>query len=486
MESNNISEITSKALKGTKWIFLSSITSNIFQFLSTIVLARLLAPSDFGLIAYAMIIISIVSLFQDLGLKQALIQRRDNVTDAANTVFITTILLGLFWYTGTYFSAPYIASFFGNQQITSILRITALSFVITPFGFVQGTMLTKELYFKKVSFLNLISSVIPGILSILLAVSGFGIWSLVYGFLAGTVLNVLASWLIVSWKPEVEFNLHIARKLFKFGRAASAESLLSWMVNTFDDLLVGKWLGSSALGIYRVGFNIAVAPAMQISNPLIGIAFPAFSKMQNNIEEMKKVFLKCIKMISLITFPLGAGIAATSALFIPVLFSDKWAPSIPVIQYISIYGIIMSIGSLIPQVYKALGRPDIYLKYVLVRTIITIPVYFYVVPYGIIAVSLSHLLLSLLISPFNFYIMTRILKMKSVELVSVLKTSFIAALSMGIFSLFLVKILSAYFGLSGLVLTITIILSVLFYLTSVRLLDKEAVHQFKILIKEAF
>ena len=401
--------VVETAVKGAKWVVLSTLVSNACRPVFTIILARLLVPSDFGLIAYTTIFMGIVNLVQDIGLSQALIQQQREIQKSADVVYTLNVTLGIIWYLAAFGLAPYLADFFNDVRVVSILRVMALSLLILPFGSVHNTLLTKQLQFHKLFYLALIPAFIPGLVSIFLALVGLGVWSLVYGSLVAAFLKVLVAWILNPWKPRWRLNLSLARRLLSFGGAVSAERILSWLVNTLDDVLVGKWLGGAALGIYTLGFNISIAPAKYISSSLIRIAFPAFSLLQNNKDAIRNAFLKAIKYIALITVPLGVGICMTADLFVPLFLGELWAQSIPVIQLISVYGIFMSIGGLLPQVYKALGRPDIYLKYVSARCLVAVPVYCYAVPRGLIAVSIAHLVMTCIFFPVNIYLGLRIM-----------------------------------------------------------------------------
>jgi len=453
-------DVVQAAVKGTKWVLLSSFVSYACYPIFTIILARLLVPSDFGLLAYAMIFMGVVKLIQDIGLRQALIQKKGDIEASADVVFTINFVLGILWYLGTFFVAPFLAEFFNDFRVVNILRVMALSFLIIPFGAVQNTLLKKHLQFDKLFFLELIATLIPGIASIVLALSGHGVWSLVYGSLIGSMLNVFVTWFLVAWKPKLRFDRSCAGQMLKFGGAVSAESLLSWAVNTVDDALVGKWLGSAALGFYTVGFNIGIAPAKYISSSLLNVAFPAFSKLQDNKDAVRHAFLKAVKFISLITFPLGAIIAVTASQFVPVFLGEKWVNSVQVIQLISIYGIFMSVGSILPQVYKALGRPDIYLKYVAVRFAVALPVYFYTVPMGLKAISAAHLVLTALFFPINVCIGMRIMSIPVKKLFETLWVSILGAMGVAFLGLFLQAVLlsdSKLPSLAALILTVGIV-----------------------------
>ena len=466
-------EITPKAITSSKWVFLASIVSWGVQPIVVIILARLLTPTDFGLIVYCTIFMSFVA-FQDFGLNQALIQKKYDHDEAADVVFFFNVVLGIFWFITTLALAPSIAIFFKNPQITNILKVISLTFLISPFGSVQNTLLKKELYFKKLFYFELVQIFAPGVTSILLALNGFGVWSLVSGVLAGTFLRVLALWLKVPWRPRWRFNLKLAAEMLRFGFAVSAERILSWVVNTIDDMFVGKYLGGSALGMYRLGFNISIFPAKYITSPLINVAYPSFSKLRNNREDLKRTFLKALEYTSLITFPMGVGLITTAPLFIPVLFGERWLQVIPVIEIISVYGIFMSIGAFIPQVYKAIGRPDIYLKYVAVRSVVAIPIYYLVVPFGLKAVSFAHLSLTMLFFPVNFFIGMRVMNITLNQVYRSLWVSVFGSFWVGFVSFFLLKYFSVIVGLSSVyTLGLVVVLTGIFYLMFVYFISRD-------------
>ncbi len=487
IKSFDTREVVQAAIKGTKWVFLSAFVSNACHPIFTIILARLLIPSDFGLIAYATIFIGVVKLVQDIGLRQALIQKKEDIEKSADIVFTVNIVLGLIWYLGAFMIAPYLAEFFNDSRITNILRIMALSFLIIPFGSVQNTLLTKHLHFSKLFFLGLVPALIPGLVSIVLAIVGYGVWSLVVGSLMGVVLTALVTWVMIPWRPKWRFDLSLAGQMLKFGGAVSAESLLSWTVNTIDDVLVGKWLGGAALGFYSLGFRIGIAPAKYVSSSLIRVAFPAFSMLQDNKDAVRDAFLKAVKNISIVTFPLGVGIAVTASLFVPVLFGDKWIQAVPVIQLISLYGIFMSIGSILPQIYKALGRPDIYLKYVAARCTVAVPVYFYAVPMGLTAISIAHLVLTAIFFPINIYIGMRIMAIPFRKLVDSLWVSITGAMGVAFISLFLQKIVLLNVPLSSVeILILTVFIASVTYISHVYFISKGTFWEMRDLIKRAF
>ncbi|MFZ3091563.1 MAG: lipopolysaccharide biosynthesis protein [Nitrospirota bacterium] len=424
-------EIGHKALKGSKWVLISTILSKSFQFLTTIILARLLLPADFGIIAISQIIIGIVSLFQDMGMTQALIQKKENIEESADTVFLFNIFWSLILYIAVFIAAPYISSFFKNNETVIVLRVVCLSFLFQPFNIISNALMKKEFYFKRLFNITLWPIILSSLASIILAYFGFGVWALVLGILIGNLLITVLGWLGISWRPAFKFNIGIAKELLNLGGAISTQNVIIWFENTFDDILVGRWLGTPLLGVYRLGFNIAVIPATQIAGPINDVVYSTFVKLQDNKAELKRFFLYIIKYISLITFPIGAFLFTASGIFITTVLGDKWSEAVPVVQFVSVYGTIGSITFLIPTLTRAIGKHDVYLRYLIIFLFVMTPLYIYAVPYGLKAISAVHLLLAVIFLPYIFHIGMGLLNIKLSEIVDSLWVSVVISMVIG-------------------------------------------------------
>lgn len=408
--------ITNKALKSTKWVLMSTMISKVWQPIVMIILARLLSPNDFGLMALALVVMTFMNMFQDFGLIAALIQYSDNVDKAANVVFWTNLGLGVIWYILLFSASPYFALFFDNKDVTNILRVIGLSFVIYPLMSVQLTKLSKEMEFKRLFFFNLVPAIIPGMISVSLALIGYGVWALVFGTLISSIIQVLIVWLFISWRPRWEYDINILKKFLGFGSFVSMGSFLGWGITQIDNLFVGKFLGAGQLGIYSFGWNIGFWPLQNVILPLTKIFYPMFSNFKGDMGAIKKYYLKILEMTSMIIFPIGVFILMTSQLFIPLLLGAKWNEAIPVIQFFSIFGIIASVASVTPYVYNAIGRPDIYPKFMFGRVLVSIPAYYFASQRGIILLCITHLILAVFFMPINIYISMRVLRISLSEL----------------------------------------------------------------------
>lgn len=471
-------EIGHKALKGGKWVFFSTLLSKSFQFLTTIILARLLLPADFGIIAIAQIITGVVSLFQDMGLTQALIQKKEDIEESADTVFLFNIFWSLILYIAVFIAAPYISAFFKNNEAAAVLRVLCLSFLFLPFNIISNAFIKKGFHFKRLFNITLWPIMLSGLVSIFFAYLDFGVWALVFGILTGNLLNTILGWLSISWRPAFKFNMGTAKNMLNFGGAISIQNVMIWFENTFDDILVGRWLGTPLLGVYRLGFNIAIIPASQIAGPINDVVYSTFVRLQDNKAELKRFFLYIIKYISLITFPIGAFLFTTAPIFITTLLGSKWNDAVPVVRFVSVYGIIGSITFLIPTLCKAAGRPGIYLRYLIMLLAIIVPLYIYAVPYGLKAISIVHFTLAVVLLPYNMSMGMKLLDIKPIEIFKALWVSSLVSLAIGTV-LYLITLLLPLIILSQITsLIIIMLISFLLYVGLLYLISIETFMEF--------
>lgn len=475
-----------KALRGIKWVSLSTVVSKSFQAVVLIVLARVLSPQDFGLVGIALIVTTIVSIFQDLGLSSALIQRKDRTEDAANIIFITSIIFGIFWYVMVYFLAPSAAYFFHNEEITLVLRVMGLSFLIVPFGSVQNALLRREFYFKRIFYLNLIPAVVPGTLSMILAFLGFSYWSLVFANLVSSLLNVVVLWLIVPWKPSFHYELTLTKDLLRFGGTVTFHNIITWILNNFDHILVGKWLGISTLGIYRVGFRIARMPIEYTTANFSKVLYPAFCKIQDQPSQLINLFLKTLKYISLLTIPSGIGIALTANLSVPILLGEKWNSLIPVIQILAVWGTATSLLMIIPIVFRAIGRPDIFLKISIFRLLVSIPILFWAIPKGLAVLCFSQVVIVLAFFIIGLIAALRVLNLSPYVLMRTFRLSTLSSIASGTLLFTILKYSSIHnHTLTIKMLVFSLILFLSAYSILIYFMSKTTFHELKEFIKRA-
>lgn len=476
--------ITNKAIKNTKWVFLSTIFSKVWQPIVTIILARFLIPEDFGLMAMLLVAISFADLFKDMGMSAFLVWKREEVPEVADIVFITSIVSGTAWYLILYFTAPYLASFFHNDIIVTLLRIFSFTFVINAFSTVHSTLLSRRLFFRKIFLFGVISRLTTGIISIFLAISGFGVWSLIIGPLTGSVLNLFVMWGFVPWRPRLRYDWGVAREMLKFGGNISLETFFVWLIMTADNVFVGRLLGASQLGIYNLGFNLAHWPATNVTNPLSGLLFPTFCELQTNKEELRKIYLKVLLYVSIIVVPIGLMLFILSPYLIPLIYGNKWLEMVPIVRILATMGVFSAIVSIAGPIYKAIGRPDILVKFFAIRAGISIPIYYYTVKNGLISLSIAHLVLVLIFAPINLYIAMRILSISYQDIARALYLPIICSLGMGVVVLVILNGLSN-FTTYPFQLFLSVVISTFFYVFFIKIINPITFSELKGVLRAA-
>jgi PST family polysaccharide transporter len=400
-----------------------------------VVLARLLTPADWGVVALANLVFGVVLLFFDVGTTTALIQTPERTDDVADYVFYFNLSLGIFWYIVIWLISPMCGAFFGDDLLPGVLRVMALFLLITPVASVHHTLLTKQLRFKTKFYIEFYSILIGSGTSTILALAGWHVWSLVFGGIATQLCLALFAWTSVPWRPRRPSSLYrsnVARRLARFGSAVSLQACLVWLVNTVDNLLVGRWLKARELGLYELGFRVGTWPATQITITCSNMFFPIFSRIQNDSAALRHAYLRAIHIVSLLTVPFGVGIATTCSLFVPLYLGPQWVASVPVIQFVSVYGTLASIGGLMTPLCNALGRPEVVVKYLTFSALTAVPAYILAVPHGIGWVAFTHLFLACLRFPLDVMIPSSLLRLPYRDLWNAVRVQVIGSLLMGI------------------------------------------------------
>jgi O-antigen/teichoic acid export membrane protein len=424
------SRITRKAGRGIFWNFLTYGLGKGVILLTTSILARLLTKDDFGLVAIAVVVTNFLSIAKDLGVGAALIQRREDVDEAANTVFTINLILGLFLSAVVIPLAPLCALYFKDPMITPVLRWLGVSFAINALGAVHVVMLTRELDYRRKFIPDMGNTIIKGVASIGLAYAGFGVWSLVYGQILGALASVILVWIIFPWRPRLTLNRQITRTLMKFGVSATLGDALSVFIDNLDYLIVGRVFGLVALSIYTLAYRL---PEMLLIGNLWvmkGVTFPAFSSIQDKPAEMRRGVLASIRLIQLIVVPISLGLLIAADPIIRVVFGEQWLEAIPVLRVLAVYAWVYSVGYHIGDVYKAIGRPDILLKLTILTLIVIVPSLFIGSRFGMIGIAWGHLFAVLIRRIVSLTLATRFVKVSIVDIVKELKPAFLGGLAM--------------------------------------------------------
>ena len=381
--------LSTSVMKGVTWFGASQALSQGLNFVSIIVLARLLVPADFGVVALSAIVTDLVLVVGDLGFSEAVIQRKQVTEGHLSAAFFTGLALGILFCVLTVAISPLVADFFHNDLVRPVLAISSLSFVIAPLRTVHGALLKKRLEFSKFAYTEMGQSIIYMVTTISLAFTGFGVWSLVIGNLAGQLALVVLRWIVCRWHPSVRFAIQDARDLWGFGINVTGSSVVKSLIGRLDQLLIGRFITATAVGYYRWSRTLTGYPVNALSMAVGRVALATFSVVQDEEERIRRAFAKTVAYLSIITFPLFTGIAVVAPAFVRVVLGEKWAPAILPMQILCVAGAIECISITAAPVLRAKGRPEIELRILLIRVALLVPALLIGVKFGTVGVAIA-------------------------------------------------------------------------------------------------
>ena len=481
----NISDLRNHAVKSTKWTALTEIVSRSASPLVMLILARLLTPEDFGIVAVAMIAIGFAQSIKDFGFEKALIQRETKITESANIVFWSNIITGFFIYLVIFLFAPLIADFFHESNVIDVLRVLCLQIILLNFATVHSALLQREFQFKKLFFARLALAFVPGVVSIPLALIGWGVWAIVWGSLAGTFVQVVLLWHLSDWRPKLSFDVSLARQLSGFGIWVTVEMVLGWLILWMDSIILGHFLGVQELGVYRVGITFLTLAFGIFLNPITFLVYPYFSRLQSNHTELKSSFLKVNQLIVAFAIPIGIVLALTAYPVSSLVFGQKWQGVEIVILILSLQQALAWFVGINNSVYRAVGKPDVSVKLLIVNISYRIPVYILAAPHGLLVFCLAKLGVNIVGVLLHFFVVNRLFQLPFTYLKSCVKSPLIASLVMGVLLYGMVNLFNPFEGWQGwLKLALVLLLAVGSYLVTMWLLDRKFTQQTIRLIKE--
>ncbi len=414
-----------------KWNALGQVGRQIISFLLMIVLTRILLPEEFGQIGILLVFIGLADVFINSGLSVALIQRKENTTTDYSTVFIFNIVVSTFFYLTLFFCAPLIANFFHQPELLNLSRIISLVFVINSFGTVQNTILSIELNFKRQNLISIVGILCSAAVSLFMALNGYGVYSLVGQTITFALITNILLWQLSPWRPQLVFSKESFRSLFSLGSKVLGSSILDKLFTTVDNLIVGKIFNTTQLGFYTRGKATRDLPIQNTTGIFSSMFFPVFSKITDE-DELRRYHLKFLGIIAYVIFPLMSGLIVVAEPFTISIFTDKWAPSIPMLQIFCLYGPIYPLSVVLVQSLLIRGHAtkflvlDIYKKIILLFGMI-IGAYFGVFGF-LIALCISNYLGFIL----NIIFSSNALKIPILEYVKCLVPSIIVSILMGL------------------------------------------------------
>ncbi|MCG3881879.1 lipopolysaccharide biosynthesis protein [Psychrobacter sp. Ps3] len=350
-----------QAISGVKWNFVQQFSVQIINFVVQVILARLLMPEMFGLIAMVIIFISIGRALMDGGMTSSLIRTKNPDQLDYSTVFVTNIIVSFIIYGVVYFSAPHIADFYNQNILTDIVRLFALTFVIQALVAVHVAKLTKEMNFKLQMKLEIPATIISAIVGVTMAYKGYGVWSLVWLNLIRAIAFTVQYWLFVDWRPSLVFDKNRFKYHFQFGYKLTLSSLLNTIYNDAYRIVIGRFFSPAAVGFFNHAETMRLFPVNQISSVVGKVTYPLFSKVNDDLA-LKSVYRTTMKLILLCVVPVMLSLILVAEEGFRFVFGEKWLPAVLYFQILALASIVRPVSSYNLNILKVKGRSDLFLK----------------------------------------------------------------------------------------------------------------------------
>lgn len=374
-----------KTIKGIAYRTLQTFLQRGLNLVSSIVLARLIAPEEFGVMAILMVFQAISQVLIQGGFGAALIQKKTLTQEDQNAVFFFNITVAFVIFCFLFAIAPWIASFYAYPVLESAMRVFSAGFLISSFGAVQATMLTRDLRFRAHMIISLGSAACSAAVSITMAMQGFGVWALVYGGVVNNVVATLGQWFYGRWTPSLSLDVSALRGLFGFSSKMLALTLIGQVTEQMYALIIGKFYPAATLGFFHRARNFRQLSVQSFAQPMNDVFFPTFSKLQHDKNRLKRAFLESLDSAMVIFVPLVLGLGAVANQLIPLLYGERWLPAAEYFQILCWAVVFMPATNFHSSLIKALGRPGLRLKAELIVSPATLVLIVCSAPFGVMA-----------------------------------------------------------------------------------------------------
>lgn len=393
MEKKENNSLKAKTLSGVIWKFGERVSAQAVNFIVSIILARLLLPEDYGIIALVTVFITICNKIVVSGFATSLIQKKDADNLDFSTVFYFSLAVAVVLYTGLFFSAPFIADFYSAesdpQLFIQVIRVMGLNLFIIAVNSVQQAYVSRTMQFRKFFFSTIIGTVVSAVAGIGMAYGGYGVWALVAQNIILAVVNGIVLWFMVKWRPELKFSFKRLKTLYSYGWKIFVASMIKILYNDLRSLVIGKVYTAADLAFYNKAQSFPQLIDTNVEGTIDSVLFPAISKKQSSVDDMRAMLRRAIKTTSYVLMPLLAGLSAVAKPFIIILLTDKWAESIPLMQILAFSFMFAPVELENLQAIKAIGRSDVALKVEIIKKVAGVIILIVSIPFGVTAIAVG-------------------------------------------------------------------------------------------------
>lgn len=402
--------LKNKTKKGLAWSMIERFATQGVQFLFGIILARLLSPDDYGIIAMPLVFLAIAQCIIDSGFSTALIRKPELTEDDLSTAFYFNIGIGILCYAVLFFSSPLIADFYHTPILSSLLKVTALAVLFNPLCAVQQAILTRKIDFKTQAIVSLSGAVVSGIVGLYMAYNGFGVWSLVFQQVGGYVMRTILFWVLGKWKPKRKWSWESFHYLWGFGSKLLGSALLDTMYNNIYPIVIGKYFSANDLGNYTRAQQFSTLPSSNVTGVLQRVTFPVLSSIQNEDERLAKNYRKILKLSAFLIFPLMLMLSAIADPLVRVLLTDKWEGSIILLQIICFSMMWYPIHAINLNLLTVKGRSDLFFRLEIFKKVVGVIIMCITIPNGIIWMVSGSIASSMIALVINTYYTGKIIQ----------------------------------------------------------------------------
>lgn len=391
------------AVSNMLWRLFERIGVQGITFVVSVILARLLSPSDYGLLAIVSVFMAMSGVLVDSGFAVALVQKEDADSVDYSTVFFFNIFSCFLVYILLFFTSPIIANYYGNSLLTQIIRVVGIGVLLAPIKNLQQAYVAKNMLFRKFFFSTIGGTLVSAIVGVYLAYTGRGVWALVFQQLANSTVDMIVLWFTVKWRPTLEFSFERLTIMFGYGSKLLLSSIIHTIYDNLRQLLIGKVYTSEDLAFYSKGKHIPDLIMTNLNVSIESVLFPVLVRKKNNNDDIKKAVQMFIRGMSCLVWPIMLGIAAVGDELIEILFTKKWLFSVPYLRIFCICYAFQPIHTANLCAIKAIGRSDVFLKMEVIKKIVGVVIVFVAIKFGVLAVALSSIIYNFFAQFVNTY-----------------------------------------------------------------------------------
>lgn len=430
-----------QTFSGIFWTFTDTFLIRGLSFIAAILLARWIGPADFGLVGMIGIFIAIGTSLTDSGMNRSLIRTKDADQADYSTVFYVNFTMSLIVYTAIYIAAPYIAEFFGHPVLIDIVRVYCTVFFVVALSAVQMAILTKNMQFKKLTIINLPSTLIGITVGLYMGYHDYGVWSIVWMYLANNIAKTLLLWIFSNWKPQLIFSKSKFKEHFNFGYKLMLSGLLDTVFKNIYNILIGKYFSAQTLGYYERSKQFSEYPSSTLTGVINKVSYPLLSQIQDDPVRLENVYKKLIRVSFFVIAPLMLGAAAVAKPLFLLLLGDEWLPAVPFFQILSMAMMLYPIHAFNLNILQVYGRSDLFLKLeVIKKSIITISV-IVAFQFGVLGLVWSSVFTSFAALGINMYYSSRLINYTILQQILDLAVTLVLSLITAFLMFQIVKIL---------------------------------------------